>query len=423
MRTTKRGVCKWTLAVLTGLLAAAAQAAVTEPESHEERLIVTFQDGTGADERATIAREMGLSLVEDLDSLNEAVLARRGPIGAQDLSRAKRHPKVLAVEKDVRRHWLLDATVSFQGTVMPDVEGVLKNLPQPRRESTSGGDETVRAAGGKIPWGVARVDAPAAWRSGQGEGVKVAVIDTGIDCGHPDLRCKFSAGVNVIDPGRVPMDDNEHGTHVSGTIAGRGNDGGVLGVAPKAELVPIKVLDAQGDGALSDIVKGIDWAARKRVSVINMSLGTGAPSAALEHAVKAALDKRIVIVAAAGNFGPEADTVAYPARYRGVIAVAASDSRNRVASFSSRGDQVSYIAPGERIRSTVPGGGEAELDGTSMASPHVAGLAALAIERGAEGPEGVRTSLDAAAAPLCPEGSCLGPEEQGAGMIDAAKLR
>ncbi len=245
-----------------------------------------------------------------------------------------------------------------------------------------------------MPWGVARVKAPDAWSSGQGAGVKVAVIDTGIDCTHPDLQCDFSQGVNLLDQGSTPMDDNEHGTHVSGTIAGRGNGSkGVLGVAPKATLIAVKVLDADGAGSLSDIIKGIDWATTAGVDVINMSLGGPSGSTALQRAVSKALSAGVVVVCAAGNSGPNPDTVGFPGGYPGVIAVAASDNNDKVASFSSRGDAVAFIAPGVNITSTVPGGGYTKLSGTSMASPHVAGLAALAVERGARGPSGVRQAF------------------------------
>ena len=248
--------------------------------------------------------------------------------------------------------------------------------------------------------------------------MKVAVIDTGIDCAHPDLKCDFGSGANIVDPSATPTDDNEHGTHVAGTIAGRG-DGGPIGVAPKATLIPVKVLDAQGSGNLSDIVKGINWATRAGVNVINMSLGGPTGSAALERAVKHALSAGVVVVCAAGNSGPNPDTVGFPGGYPGVIAVAASDLNDKVANFSSRGNAVAFIAPGVDIASTIPGGGTAKLSGTSMASPHVAGLAALAIERGARGPSGVRAVLSTASSPL----PGLGATEQGAGMIDAARLR
>ena len=153
-----------------------------------------------------------------------------------------------------------------------------------------------------------------------------------------------------------------------------------------------------------------------------MSLGAPRGSKALQQVIQKARSQGVVIVAAAGNEGPKEGTVDYPAAYPEVIAVAASDAKDNVASFSSRGPQVALIAPGVDVLSTVPGGGYAKHSGTSMAAPHVAGLAAIAVAEGAAGPEGVSRALLGAASPLCPEGVCAGGTAQGNGMVDAAKL-
>jgi subtilisin len=356
--------------------------------SGKARLLVTFAETSTKDERAQAAKDMGLAVAEDLEGVQSAILESAGDVAPQEVDRARKHPASVGVEEDVYRNWLFEEPVPVMS-----------------------------AATTSVPWGVARVNAPAAWPRGKGAGIKVAVVDTGIDCGHPDLRCDYALGTNIVDPGVAPLDDNEHGSHVSGTIAGRGLSGGPLGIAPEAVLVPVKVLDRSGSGRLSDIVKGISWAAEHGADVINLSLGGDVKSAAMERAVKNALQKGIVIVAAAGNSGPSSDTVGFPAGYPGVIAVAASDKKDVVAPFSSRGSAVAFIAPGVKILSTVPGG-YAILSGTSMASPHVAGLAALALERGARGAPGVRAALKKAAKKL-PEGSAA---EQGAGMIDAASI-
>lgn len=415
-------------AAVTAAAAAAPRPALarSHKHKHKKRLIVTFLEGTSRAARAQAAKDMGLSMTDDLDGLEVSVLEAAGDVAPQEVAKARGHAKVFRVEEDVYRNWLLEAPAAFQAAPLPSFASVLGALAPGRlaAESAAVRDAAARSSASRsgVPWGVARVNAPAAWSSGQGAGVKVAVIDTGIDCTHPDLKCDFGSGTNIVDPGSTPMDDNEHGTHVAGTIAGRGA-GGPIGVAPKATLIPVKVLDADGSGTLSDIVKGINWAADHRVDVINMSLGGATGSAALERAVKKALAAGVTIVAAAGNSGPAPDTVGYPAGYPGVIAVAASDSNDGLARFSSRGDAVAFIAPGVDILSTVPGGGTATLSGTSMAAPHVAGLAALALERGARGPSGVRRAFSAASSPLCGVSTCLAPTEQGAGMIDAAKLR
>ncbi|HXS99187.1 MAG TPA: S8 family peptidase [Elusimicrobiota bacterium] len=417
----------WTFLILAAVTAGAACPASAGGKRHKKRLLVTFDEGTGRAEREQAAREMGLKVTGDFDSIAVSVLEAAGDVQPQEVTKARRHAHVVTVEEDVYRNWLLESPASFQNTPLLSVESALEALGRPRKTpqappapDPSLGDGS-ESASGAVPWGVARVNAPAAWSSGQGAGVKVAVIDTGIDCTHPDLKCDFSAGTNIVNPGAEPMDDNEHGTHVDGTIAGRGK-GGPLGVAPQATLIPVKVLDADGAGSLSDIVAGINWAAQNGVDVINMSLGGPAGSAALQRAVKQALAAGVVIVAAAGNSGPNPDTVGFPGGYPGVIAVAASDKNDQVASFSSRGDAVAFIAPGVNITSTIPGGGTKSLSGTSMASPHVAGLAALALERGARGPSGVRSAFSSAASRLCAS-SCLPPTSEGAGLIDAAKLR
>ena len=429
-----RRLTSFVIAASAAMSAVPRTAQAAAATHRKKRLLVTFKEGTTRAEREQAAKTMGLKLADDIDSLQVSVLEAAGDVAEQDVARARRQSNVVTVEEDVYRKWLLDSPGSFQGAPMPSVEETLQALGRPKRgPATTTSDDPGTAPDqpddsasedANVPWGVARVDAPSAWPKGRGEGVKIAVIDTGIDCAHPDLRCDFSAGMNILDPGSDPRDDNEHGTHVSGTIAGRGTGAeGVFGVAPRATLMPVKVLDADGAGSLSDIVKGISWATKAGADVINMSLGGPNGSAALERAVAKAIKAGVVVVCAAGNSGPDPDTVGFPGGYPGVIAVGASDRQDGVAPFSSRGDAVAFIAPGVNIRSTVPGGGYKKLSGTSMASPHVAGLAALAIERGASGPDGVRAAFASAASELCGARTCLAPAAEGSGMIDAAKLR
>ncbi len=400
----------------TGLVLVLAVAARAQTQGR--RLIVTFADGADAAARAGAAKALGMTVRDDLGDIGVEVLESKSPFSAQEAEAARSLPGVTGVEQDVYRNWLLDAPGSFQELPALDAGALRASLSAALRAQRAA---AARGGGVRVPWGVARVDAPAAWPQGAGEGVKVAVVDTGIDCTHPDLACDFKAGTSIVAPGSEPMDDNQHGSHVAGTIAGRGVQG-VYGVAPRATLMPVKVLNAQGEGALSDIIAGIDWAAAHGAQVINMSLGGPVQSPALERAVRRALAKGVVVVCAAGNSGPGDDTVGYPAGEPGVIAVAASDRADAVADFSSRGPQVAFIAPGVDILSTVPGG-YAVLSGTSMASPHVAGLAALAIQRGAKGPAGVRAALESAASPLCSREGCAPADEAGRGIIDARKLR
>ena len=415
------GRAKAFLAVVIAAAALAGQPAAARGRHHKKRLIVTFKEGTTRAEREKAAKDLGLTMTDDLDELAASVFEASGDVGTAETSRAKKYASVFQVEEDVYRVWLLE-TPAF--AALPSVGGIWSALGKPKLSPApdAGAQPGKSVANPEIPWGVARLNAPQAWDRGQGRGVRVAVIDTGVDCTHPDLQCDFASGVNILAPGTDPMDDNEHGTHVSGTIAARQDGQGVVGVAPKATIVPVKVLDKDGAGSLSDIVKGINWATKNNVDVINMSLGGDAGNAALQRAVSKALAAGVVIVAAAGNSGPGPDTVGYPGGYPGVIAVAASDSADAVAKFSSRGSAVALIAPGVDIKSTVPGGGYATHSGTSMASPHVAGLAALAIERGARGPSGVREALLGTTKKICSAAACPGPTEQGSGIPDASKL-
>jgi len=291
-------------------------------------------------------------------------------------------------------------------------------------------------ANGQLPWGIARVNAPAAWGANMGAGVKVAIIDTGIDYNHPALRDNVKGGVNMVNqhgmlwwvfhkkPSKAEdyMDDQGHGSHVAGTIAAAFGEGagvdksGVVGVAPRASLYGVKVLDAQGGGNYSDIIAGIEWAVKNHMQVANMSLGAPKGSKALQRAVAAAKKAGLVIMAAAGN--DSGGAVSYPAAYPETIAVSASNDQDAFAYFSSQGPEVNFIAPGQDILSVKLGGGYIVHSGTSMATPHMAGLAALAIANGAKGFDGVKQALSRAATQL----PGLTADQQGRGLIDAGKL-
>src|SRR5439155_17729046 len=207
-------------------------------------------------------------------------------------------------------------------------------------------------------------------------------------CGHPDLQGNCNYGVSYVK-GSKPLDDHGHGTHVAGIIAARDNGFGVIGVAPEATLYAVKVLDANGSGSFSAVASGIVWAVKNGMHVINMSLGGSSYSQALADAVAAASAAGVLVVSAAGNAGC-CDTVLYPAKLPGSMAVAAVDVNDQRASFSSTGVEVDVAAPGVAILSTVPTGscklcdssGYRTLSGTSMATPHVSGVGALLMSRG-----------------------------------------
>ncbi len=222
------------------------------------------------------------------------------------------------------------------------------------------------------PWGVTRVGAPSAWPTVTGSGVLVVVIDTGLP-NHADLPPAYACANATNEP--TCADNNDHSTHVGGTIAARNNATYVVGVAPGATMAYCKALSRSGSGYNSWIAACIDWARNSGAKVITMSLGGSVPSAILQSACDAAEAAGITVVAAAGNEGP--GKISYPAAYASVISVGATDSSDGLAWFSNTNADVELSAPGVAVTSTCKGGGLCTWNGTSMATPHVAGAAAL----------------------------------------------
>ncbi|MEB3220481.1 MAG: S8 family peptidase [Candidatus Sericytochromatia bacterium] len=293
-------------------------------------------------------------------------------------------------------------------------------------------DQTLRLPGDEVPapalrtgdeqrdaqWALDRIGIDAAWAVTTGSPrVRVAVVDTGIDASHPDLRGRVLPGRDVVNGDDDATDDNFHGTHCAGIVAaGRGN-GGVVGVAPGVSLLPVKVLDAKGSGTLSQVAAGLVWAADQRPAVISLSLGTDQPSQLLADAVRHAQARGALLVAGTGNKGH--DKPFYPAVLPGVLAVGATGKDDVRASFSNYGPHVALTAPGRDILSTIPDGKWARMSGTSMATPHVAGVAALlASLRPGLTAAGLRARLEATAVDLGPPGR---DDDHGAGRLDAGR--
>lgn len=222
-----------------------------------------------------------------------------------------------------------------------------------------------------------RMSVNAAWNTSRGDGVVIAVVDTGADFTHPDLAGKFvGRGRDFVNNDNDATDDHGHGTHVSGIAAALTNNGqGIAGVGYNAKVLPVKVLASNGSGDNAAVASGIAWAADQGARVINMSLGGGYPSTAVQAAVDYAWGKGAVVVCAAGNTG--ASIPQYPAAFPNCVSVSATDSADRLASFSTFGDTVDVAAPGVQILSTVRGGRYEAWNGTSMATPNVAGVVAL----------------------------------------------
>lgn len=273
--------------------------------------------------------------------------------------------------------------------------------------------ETLKIASQNIPWGVRKIEAPDVWKRCQGEGIKVGIIDTGIDLTHPDLKDNIKEAYSVVD-GISADDDNGHGTHVAGIIAALDNDIGVVGVAPKAEIYSVKAFDKKGRGTVSDIIDALQWCVENKVHVINMSFGIGTNSRALKRAIGAAHRHKIIMVAAAGNSGAR-DSVLYPAKYPEVIAVAASDSKDQAADFSSRGPEVNIIAPGVDVSSTYINEEYKNLSGTSMACPHVVGACALLMSISGTKAESVKKAILSTAKDIG-----LPEETQGVGLVNVS---
>lgn len=319
------------------------------------RKIVVFQEwfvNEGAHE--ALLQRFGAVVVKALPIINAMAVYLPSPTGQALIKRAE----VLRIDDDII------------------VEALAKPAPIQPAES--------------LPWGVNRIGANLVWGATTGAAIKVAVLDTGIDTSHPDLKDNIKGGINTITAPTRYSDDNGHGTHVAGIIAALDNTIGVIGVGPGIALYAVKVLDSRGSGYISDVIEGLDWAIKNGMQVVNMSLGSSAGNLSFSAAINKVYAAGIVQVAAAGNNGPGDNTVSYPAKYPEVIAVSATDSNDDIAYFSSRGPEIDLAAPGVGIFSTYKGSSYKLMSGTSMAAPHVAGAAALVLTTSVVG-----TSYDA----------------------------
>ncbi|GIE88757.1 S8 family peptidase [Actinoplanes regularis] len=271
-------------------------------------------------------------------------------------------------------------------------------------------------------WDLATMRATEAWQKSTGAGVTVAVIDTGVDATNVDLYGKVLTGWDATtDKAGGNVDANGHGTHVAGTIgAVTGNTIGVSSVAPDTKIMPVRVLGKDGSGNMSDTAEGIIWAADHGAQVINMSLGGTSKVTAVSNAIAYARGKGVTVVAAAGNERAKGSPVSYPGADAGVIAVAATDSSDRVASYSNAGSYVDVAAPGSDIMSTYPsalGKSYTTMSGTSMAAPHVAGLVALLKSaQPSLTPDQIEQAIEKSAVDLGPSGR---DNDFGYGRVDA----
>jgi thermitase len=338
---------------------AAASSAETTPSNE---VIVKFKSGVGKSRKAAIHSRSGGLVTREIGALNIDVV--EAPAGQQDALLAR---------------YLADPSVKYA-----EINGTYEAIGVSNDASLSSQWQfnNIGQTGGAVD---ADIDAFEAWDVTDGSpSITIAILDTGIDQSHEDLAAKIVANANFSASGNVD-DFFGHGTHVAGSASALSDNGiGVAGTCPQCSLMNVKVLADDGTGDWADIADGIVWATDHGAHVINLSLGDVVPSSAVEDAVNYAWAKGVVVVAAAGNDGE--DTPFFPASYENVIAVAATDQNDNKAGFSQYGSWVDVAAPGANILSTAPDHFSllflvptvyGTLSGTSMASPHVAGIAGL----------------------------------------------
>ena len=396
-----------------------AEAAHVSPD--QPRVLVHFRPDATDAERARAVASVGGAIDRVLDAI--AVTRVALPIAAAEdqtglaALRLARDPAVVSVEPD--SVGAVDFTPSDPLYLNDPVTGVGQ-------------------------WGIRKAHVDQAWDATRGAAfVTVAVIDTGVDGTHPDLAGALLPGTTFLtspDPTCTPgstVDDNGHGTHVSGLIAANGNNGqGIAGVAFGVKILPIKALDCTGAGLLSDVASSITWATDHGARIINISLGADTGQQTLQDAVRYAVAHNVLVVAAAGNCGvastrcPSVNAPQYPGAYPETLAVAATDSNDLRASFSNEDSYVGIAAPGKNIWSTVPTYpttmsratgllSYAPLQGTSQASPFVAGVAALLLSKDptltvAQLSDRLKSTADCLGAP-CPNA------DYGAGRVNALR--
>ncbi|MFN8499494.1 MAG: S8 family serine peptidase [Anaerolineae bacterium] len=348
------------------------------------RMLVRWRPNVGVDSIARINAVYGVETIANVSSLNMQVLQAPDGTSADLISEYNALPEVQYAEPDFIAHAFPIAEAA------PVVGAAAAGPAQGEPGPTLAPPPIAPQAVVNDPlyaqqYSLTKMAVSSAWDVSKGDGVVVAIVDTGADLSHPDLSAKFvSQGRDFISGHANAQDDQGHGTHVSGIVSAMTNNGtGVAGVGYNARLLPVKVLNSNGSGDYGSIVQGITWAADQGVKVLNMSLGGAGGTQALQDAVDYAWNKGVVVVCAAGNDGNASPN--YPAAYANCLSVVATDQNDQKASFSNYGSSVDISAPGVSVLSTVMRSGSSitdpsgykTLSGTSMASPNVAGVAAL----------------------------------------------
>lgn len=369
-----------------GTLPAAPPATSGDPAAAATGVLVRFDPGAGAAGRAATLRAEGLDAAGTVGGTGFVEVPVGDADPAEVAAALQEDPAVLEVQVDHVRsaeRWTDDPLLEYAWPYLD-----LMRLPR-------------------------------AWDVTTGSGQVVAVLDTGVSATHEDLRGRLVAGYDVVNGDADPSDDQWHGTAVAGVAAGAGDNGlGSVGAAFGAKIMPVKVLDADGNGYDSDVAAGIAWAASHGADVINLSLGGPDPSPVMRAAIQAAIAQGAVVVASSGNEGTRVPN--YPAAYApelaGLLSVGATDDSGSVTEFSSWGDTVSVTAPGFQIVAPDSRGGYLAANGTSFAAPFVSGVAALLTSRGLN-PARVEEAIVSSARDSGPRGR---DPYYGAGVLDAA---
>ena len=317
-------------------------------------ILVKFKPAATRHARFALTSQLGLTAVSDIPQIDAAVFRARGDV-RKAIAEIERTPGVLFAEPN------------YVEKLPPVKEG--RVIPRGGRgfDDPMMGDQ----------WALGKINAEGAWKVTTGDSKTVlAIVDTGVDYNHPDLKGRVVTGYDFANDDTDAMDDQGHGTHCAGiAAASAGNGVGIAGMAPGVTIMPVKVLSASGSGSTSDVVNGIIWAVDHGATVVSLSLGGAGNAEMKQQAIDYAVSKDVLCVVAMGNNGREYKV--YPGANKGAMAVGATDVADKRASFSNYGDWISVGAPGHNILSTIPGGGYKAYSGTSMATPYVAGLASL----------------------------------------------
>ena len=397
------------LTFIASLLVVLVVAPVAEA-ADSDRIVLERRAGLSAAERADVRADADVTLERTLGIAGVEVVVAEDGDRARAVAELRDDPDVLWAEADRRRTAAADP--------LAELEWGLNNT-------------------GQLVWGRhgtvdADIDAFEAWAITRGSGATVAVVDSGVDLTHPDLAARLQPGYDWVGEDTVAQDLHGHGTHVAGTVVAAENGAGVVGVAPEADVIPLRVLDAGGSGWSSDVAAAFDWAGDRGVRVVNASLGSDGITTAERLAIRD--HPETLYVVAAGNDGENVDiTPHYPCAYSeaNVLCVGATDSDDELASFSNYGaNAVDLFAPGVDVASTYPVGFDSDLDyyfgtgdeyevmsGTSMATPHVAGAAALVA---AQHPEFTAAQIKAALMDSADPQPALAGRARVAGRLNAS---